>query len=112
MLLTMFHIEHCLLSDIVVRMFVHCLLAMTLFFTLFQVTMFEETLFHVKQKTLFYATFFLDNVPSDIVINKKKDQTMLVLTEIKQINGRGEFAYFKNLNLYKVELINAVTSSN
>ncbi len=37
---------------------------------------------------------------------------MLALTEIKQINGRGEFAYFKNLSLYNVELIKEVTSSN
>ena len=45
-------------------------------------------------------------------IIKKDQHCLLALTMIKQINGRGEFAYFKNLNLYKVELINAVTSSN
>jgi hypothetical protein len=70
----------------------------------------QQTMFRTLQCSTLHS--FLDNVPSDIVINKKKDQTMLVLTEIKQINGRGEFAYFKNLNLYNVELINAVTSSN
>jgi len=78
---------------------------------MFQVTMFQVTMFQVKQQTLF-IDIVLRYILLDIVINKKKDQTMLVLTEIKQINGRGEFAYFKNLNLYKVELINAVTSSN
>jgi hypothetical protein len=58
--------------------------------------------------------YLIDIVTDNVIKNvkNKKDQTMLVFTMIKQINGRGEFAYFKNLSLYIVDCKRVSTSSN